>query len=65
MEISIIIKIYKRYEGDLLNGTRHGRGIMYYANGDKLFICINIFFRYIGEFYNDSIEGFGTMIYTN
>ena len=38
-----------RYVGQVLNGLREGKGIMYYNNGD----------RYEGEFRNDKREGKG------
>ena len=40
------------YEGELLNGQRHGEGTFYYSNGDI----------YSGQFNKDEFEGFG--IYT-
>ena len=38
-----------RYVGQIVNGLREGKGIMYYTNGD----------RYEGYFRNDKPEGKG------
>ena len=44
-----------RYEGEYLNGDRHGFGTYFYANGNK----------YSGEYKNDSPNGKGTMIFSS
>ncbi len=43
------------YEGNYVDGKRHGKGIITLSNGDK----------YIGEFINDGINGRGTYIFSN
>ncbi len=43
----------ERYEGEFLDGKRHGRGTMYYPNGD----------RYEGEYVDGKRHGMGTMYY--
>ena len=42
-----------KYDGEFLNGNRHGFGTYFYANGNK----------YIGEWSNDRPNGKGTMIF--
>ena len=42
-----------KYDGEFLNGNRHGFGAYFYANGNK----------YIGEWSNDRPNGKGTMIF--
>ena len=44
-----------RYVGQIVNGLREGKGIMYYTNGD----------RYEGYFRNDKPEGKGISYYNN
>ena len=44
-----------KYIGQILNGLREGKGIMYYYNGD----------RYEGEYRNNNREGKGIMYYNN
>ena len=50
-------KIYElgKYVGELKNDKRHGKGIMYYKNGDI----------YEGEYYNDVKEGKGIYYHSN
>ena len=38
------------------NGLRHGKGILYYKNGN---------IKYEGEFFNDKFEGNGKYIFEN
>ena len=47
--------VNERYEGEFLNGKRHGFGSYFYANGSK----------YIGEWSNDRTNGKGTMIFAS
>lgn len=55
-EIDIIYKIKNEtYKGSVLDGKRHGKGKMFFANGDK----------YSGDFINDNMEGTGEMIYAS
>ena len=52
-------KIYKNgiyYIGEMLNGIPHGKGIIYYKNGN---------IKYDGEFVNGKFEGNGKYIYEN
>ena len=52
IDMKVILKmIYlkDRYEGDIKNGKREGKGIEYYKNGD----------RYEGDYKNDKKEGKG------
>ena len=44
-----------KYDGEFLNGNRHGFGTYFYANGNK----------YIGEWNNDRPNGKGTMIFAS
>ena len=44
-----------KYDGEFLNGNRHGFGTYFYANGNK----------YIGEWSNDRPNGKGTMIFSS
>ena len=44
-----------KYIGNVINGLKEGRGIMYYNNGD----------RYEGYFKNNNREGKGTYYYNN
>ena len=44
-----------RYEGEVKNGKREGKGIMYYNNGD----------RYEGDYKNDKKEGKGIYYFIN
>ena len=44
-----------KYDGEFLNGNRHGFGTYFYANGNK----------YIGEWSNDRPNGKGTMIFAS
>jgi len=44
-----------KYEGEFLNGDRHGFGSFFYSNGDK----------YIGEFKNDRINGMGSVFFAS
>ena len=44
-----------RYEGQYLNGKRHGKGRIEFANG----------YKYIGDWADDTPTGFGTFIWTN
>jgi hypothetical protein len=44
-----------RYDGDVLNGIHHGKGIYMWKNGD----------RYEGEFANGDRDGTGIMYYNN
>ena len=45
----------KRYVGQVVNGIREGKGIVYFNDGD----------RYNGEFINDKAEGKGIYYYKN
>lgn len=68
-----------RYEGELVNGVRHGTGTMYYANGDIYkgkwhngvvhgfgeFYHAKSGARYVGEFSNSKFSGHGKMTYAN
>ena len=45
---------YGRYVGQVINGLREGKGIMYHNNGD----------RYEGDFRNDKAEGKGIYYYS-
>ena len=47
--------VNESYEGEFLNGKRHGFGSYFYANGSK----------YIGEWSNDRANGKGTMIFVS
>ena len=47
--------VNESYEGEFLNGKRHGFGSYFYANGSK----------YIGEWNNDRANGKGTMIFVS
>ena len=44
-----------RYIGQVVNGIREGKGIVYFNNGD----------RYEGDWRNDKMEGKGIMYYNN
>ena len=68
-----------RYEGDLVNGVRHGTGTMYYANGDIYkgkwrngvvhgfgeFFHAKSGTRYVGEFSTSKFSGHGKMTYAD
>ena len=43
------------YEGDWINGKKHGKGIIVFKDGA----------RYEGEFQNGSKHGIGTIIYAS
>ena len=47
--------IRKKYEGEFLNDKPHGKGTLYFKNGD----------RYVGDFINDNMEGKGIFYYKN
>lgn len=67
----------EHYDGDLVNGVRHGRGTMRYANGNVYsgqwknglkcgmgqFYFASTGDVYIGEFSNDRLNGYGHMKY--
>jgi hypothetical protein len=44
-----------RYEGDLVNGKRHGKGTMLFGNGAY----------YAGSWIDDQMHGFGTLYYAS
>ncbi len=66
-----------RYEGELVNGVKHGRGTMYYKTGNIYkgewrngvkhgmgeFIFKETGDSYVGEFINDKIGGYGRMVF--
>ncbi len=66
-----------RYEGELVNGVRNGRGTMYYKSGNIYkgewrnglkhglgeFIFNTTGDHYVGEFINDKIGGYGRMVF--
>ena len=52
-------KVYENgvfYIGQFMNGLRHGKGILYYKNGN---------IKYEGDFVNDKYEGNGKYIWEN
>lgn len=66
-----------RYEGEMENGMKHGRGTMYYKSGNVYkgqwrngakhglgeFIFNTTGDHYVGEFINDKIGGYGRMTF--
>jgi hypothetical protein len=46
----------ERYEGEWKNGKREGRGVEYYADGEK---------KYVGNFLGGKYNGYGTYFYKN
>ena len=51
----VILKSNYTYEGSILNKEPHGKGIFYYANGD----------RYVGSCKFGKPDGFGTYYFNN
>ncbi len=66
-----------RYEGELVNGVKHGKGTMYYKTGNVYkgewkngvkhgpgeFIFNTTGDHYVGEFINDKLGGYGRMTF--
>ena len=52
----IIFKSGNYYKGQFFNSQMHGKGIIYYKNGN---------IKYVGEFANNRLEGMGKYIYEN
>ena len=45
----------EKYEGDMLNGKQHGKGIYYFSNEDK----------FSGDWINGQMHGKGVLTYAN
>lgn len=52
----INVRTQERYEGEWRKGKREGRGVEYYADGEK---------KYVGNFLNGKYSGNGTYYYKN
>ncbi len=49
-----------KYVGEIVNGNRHGKGVMYYSNADE-----DNRLKYDGEWKNNRCHGKGVMYYSN